>query len=77
MALLAESILVVDALGNPVRLLLTGGQVHDSTQASALLDGLMSVHMITDRGYASQSLHPTHPAKHSLNTTVGCTVSVT
>lgn len=48
--------LVVDALGNPVRLLLTGGQVHDSTQASALLDGLMSVHVIADRGYASQAI---------------------
>jgi len=28
---------IVDALGNPLRLILTGGQVHDITQAEALL----------------------------------------
>jgi len=48
--------LVVDALGNPLRVLLTGGQVHDSTQAFDLLEGLMSAHVIADRGYASQAI---------------------
>lgn len=48
--------LVVDALGNPLRVLLTGGQVHDSTQAFTLLKGLMSQHVIADRGYASQAI---------------------
>jgi hypothetical protein len=33
---------VVDALGNPVRWLLTGGEVADITQAKALLDGLQA-----------------------------------
>jgi transposase len=43
----------VDGLGNPVRLRLTAGQRHDSTQSKALLDGLMFQHVIADRGYAA------------------------
>ena len=30
---------VVDALGNPLRFILTGGQVHDSKQLEALIEG--------------------------------------
>jgi len=47
--------IAVDGLGNPLRLLLTGGQVHDSTQATCLLEDLYSAHVIADRGYASQA----------------------
>jgi transposase len=47
---------VVDALGNPLRLHLTGGQVHDVTQAADLLADLNSEYVIADRGYAAQAL---------------------
>ena len=47
---------MVDGLGNPLRLRVTAGQVHDVTQASTLLDGLTSQWVIADRGYAAQAL---------------------
>jgi transposase len=46
----------VDGLGNPLRLHLTAGQVHDITQAPDLLKGLSGEYVIADRGYASQAL---------------------
>jgi transposase len=48
--------LTVDGLGNPLRVRLTAGQTHESTQAQALLEGLSGQHVIADRGYAGQSL---------------------
>jgi len=45
--------ITVDALGNPLRLRVTGGHRHDITQAQALVDGLEFEHMLGDRGYAS------------------------
>jgi transposase len=48
--------ITVDGLGNPLRLRLTAGQVHDSTQAQALLAGLRGQHVLADRGYAGQPL---------------------
>lgn len=44
---------VVDALGNPLRLRLTAGQRHDSTQSKLLVDGLAFQCVIADRGYAA------------------------
>ncbi len=38
-------------LGHPLRLILTAGQVHESTQALALIDGLTLVSLIADKGY--------------------------
>jgi IS5 family transposase len=46
----------VDALGNPVRCLLTGGQVHDVTQAEPLLENLPIQQVVADKGYDSQQL---------------------
>lgn len=43
----------MDALGNPLRLELTAGQRHDSTQAKALLEGFDFERLIADRGYAA------------------------
>jgi transposase len=43
----------VDALGNPVRLIVTAGQVADVTQAEALVAGLETDHVIADKGYDS------------------------
>jgi len=43
--------IAVDALGSPLRLILTPGQVHDSTQAEDLIDGLAAAHVIADKAY--------------------------
>ncbi len=47
---------LVDGLGNPLRLHLTAGQCHDSPHAPALLDGLTFDRVIADRGYAGQAV---------------------
>jgi len=44
----------VDALGNPLRLLLTAGERHDITQAQALLEGFEFERLMADRGYAAE-----------------------
>jgi transposase len=41
----------VDALGNPLRYLLTGGQRHDITQAEGLITGFEFEHVIADKSY--------------------------
>ena len=46
----------VDGLGNPLRVRLTAGQRHDSTQAQELLDGYECIYVIADRGYAAEAL---------------------
>ena len=42
---------VVDALGNPLALSLTGGQVHDITQAEALVANVAPDAVLADKGY--------------------------
>jgi transposase len=41
----------VDALGNPLQFQITGGQVHDLTQAEALLPDTSLTYVIADKGY--------------------------
>lgn len=48
--------MTVDALGNPVRVRLTPGQVSDISQAAALLEGLDFQAAIADKGYDSNHL---------------------
>ena len=43
--------MIVDALGNPLALGLTGGQVHDITQADALLALVEPQALLADKGY--------------------------
>lgn len=43
-----------DALGNPVRFILTGGERNDITQIEGLLDGLRASHVLADKGYDGQ-----------------------
>ena len=43
--------MAVDALGNPLRWHLTGGEVHDITQAPALIAGVNAQQVIADKGY--------------------------
>ncbi len=45
--------IAVDALGNVLRLLYTGGQVHESTKAEALIDGLLANNLIGDKAFDS------------------------
>jgi putative transposase len=54
---------VVDALGNPVALSLTPGQVHDVMQAEPLLEGLEPEALIADKGYDSDKLVETLDAR--------------
>ena len=43
----------MDALGNPVRFILTGGQVHDILQAEDLISGISFEHLLADKGFDS------------------------
>jgi len=47
--------MAVDALGNPLRWYLTGGEVHDITQGPALIAGLAAEQVIADKGYDSNA----------------------
>jgi transposase len=47
--------LLVDGLGNPLRLRLTAGQCHDTPPAPAWGEGLTFERVIADRGYAGQA----------------------
>ena len=46
--------MTVDALGNPLRFILTGGQKHDVTQAEGLIAGYAGEYVISDKGYDAQ-----------------------
>ena len=48
--------MIVDALGNPLALSLTGGQVHDITQADALLALVEPEALLADKGYDADHL---------------------
>ena len=48
--------MVVDARGQPIRFILTRGQVHDATQAIPLLTGIKATHVIGDKGYDSNQI---------------------
>jgi transposase len=47
---------VCDALGNPLRFIVTAGQVHDSTQAIELIKGLHASAVLADKGYDAQDI---------------------
>ncbi len=55
--------IAVDALGNPLRLLLTAGQRHDSPQATALIEDFKPQVLIADKGYDSDALLESVTAK--------------
>jgi transposase len=43
--------IAVDGLGNPLRIILSPGQDHDSTRAEDLIAGLSAQHIIADKAY--------------------------
>jgi transposase len=48
--------MLADALGRPLRFILTGGQVHDIVCAPALLHGVKAGAVIADKAYDSNAL---------------------
>jgi transposase len=46
----------VDSIGNPLRLELTAGQVHDVTKAEQLLASFEGITVIADKGYDSNEV---------------------
>jgi transposase len=46
----------VDALGNPLRWILTGGEIADITQAPALIKGFDARTVVGDKGYDADAL---------------------
>jgi transposase len=47
---------VCDALGNPLRFIITAGQVHDSTQLIELIEGFEAGAVLADKGYDAQEI---------------------
>lgn len=48
--------ILCDALGYPLKFIVTEGQVHDVTQAESLLEGECGDYLIADKGYDSALL---------------------
>jgi transposase len=48
--------MLADALGRPLRFVLTGGQTHDVVAAPALLHGFQAAAVIADKAYDSNDL---------------------
>ncbi len=46
--------MLTDALGRPLRFVLTAGQVNDCTQANSLLENAKTEYVIADKGYDSE-----------------------
>ena len=46
----------MDALGYPLRFILTKGQAHDAPQAPVLLEDVLSEQVIADKGYDSDTI---------------------
>jgi transposase len=51
--------MLADALGRPLRFIVTAGQVNDITQAPALLDGQSGEAVFADKAYDSNALRAT------------------
>jgi transposase len=48
--------MVCDALGNPLRFIVTAGQRHDASQAIDIIDGIRADWLLADKGYDSDAL---------------------
>jgi len=57
---------LVDALGNPLKFILTPGQRHDITQAEALIEDVKDTVVIADKGYDSNALIESITEKKSI-----------
>uniref|UniRef100_UPI0018CE5ED9 IS5 family transposase n=1 Tax=Bacillus thuringiensis TaxID=1428 RepID=UPI0018CE5ED9 len=68
--------LVVEANGNPIKFMITGGEVSDFTEAVHLITGLKAENLIADKGYDSdeivrfakkQGMNPVIPPRKNRN----------
>lgn len=57
--------IAVDALGNPLRLILTAGQVADVTQGAGLIKDFAATAVVADKGYDSDELVATITAQRT------------
>jgi len=57
---------LVDALGNPLKFILTPGQRHDVTQANDLIEDIKNTMVLADKGYDSSALVKTIEEKGSV-----------
>ena len=48
--------MLADALGRPLRFVVTAGQVNDCTQADRLLENVETEHVIADKGYDTEKV---------------------
>jgi transposase len=56
---------LVDAVGNPARRILPGGQTHAVTQTEPLLDGVQAENLVADKAYDSRTAIDAIHARHS------------
>src|SRR5215218_568580 len=77
---------IVDALGNPLALSLTGGHVHDVTQAQVLAQKIEPAALLADKGYDSDGfiehlevsrIKPVIPPRANRKTPRECDLSAT
>jgi transposase len=61
--------IAVDALGNVLRLLYTGGQVHESTKAEALIAGLAAQNILGDKAFDSDRFRA-HVAQRNMTAVI-------
>lgn len=54
--------LLADALGRPLRFLLSGGEVHESRTAEVMLEGIEADAVIADKAYDSDAIRDTAKA---------------
>jgi transposase len=57
----------VDALGNLLKIIITPGQQHDSTQAKELLDKVFDSNVLADRGYDSDEIRAQIKAQNCIS----------
>jgi transposase len=68
--------IAVDALGNVLRLLYTGGQVHESTKAEALIAGLPAQNILGDKAFDSNQFRA-HIAQRNMTAVIPSNASRT
>jgi transposase len=61
--------IAVDALGNVLRLLYSGGQVHESTKAEALIAGLRGQNILGDKAFDSDRFRA-HVAERNMTAVI-------
>jgi transposase len=64
--------MLADALGRPLKFMLTGGQVHDVVTAQAMIDGVEGHALVADKAYDSNAFRA-HIAKAGMQAVIPST----